>query len=372
MSVKRNFSITVGKTSLLLMLAFASYILWQLIGLTYSENMKNGVNILFSRLSMIVVPLLFVFPGRKVHDNRKVLLKSFAWSTALFILFRFIVAFIHSASFQNGQLVINTHPPVEYWMSYFYGPYLAGDQHPSYLAMFVILSTFISLESASEIHITKYWRMLWTVSACVLLASLYFLSSRSGFMVILILLPVFLFVKIWQRRKLVFTLLSLFLIILVVSSIVLTNERIKTNIEQIADGSFRGKLADDGRLLIWESAFKIAERNIIFGVGVGDVRDELLKEYKLQEEKDLINSRYNAHNQFIEVLLEGGVIGLLIFLALISIMVHETLVHRNLLLGLFVLEMIIFFLFETVLYRLAGVTFFTIFSFLLLNVNRSE
>lgn len=366
MAVNRNFHCTEDRISIWLVMAFIASFLWQLIGLTYSENLKNGANILFSRLSMLVFPLLFVFPGQKVTEKGKLLLNLFAGSTALYILSRFIFAFIQSVSVQNGQFIINTHPPEEYWMSYFYGSYFSGNQHPSYLVMYVILSVFIAFESALDQHLAKYKRLLWATSAFILLVSVYFLSSRAGFLVILLLMPLYFLVKIWQRRKLLFAIVSITLLVLVISSIILTNERIKTNLEQISDGSFNKKIADDGRLLIWKSSVNIIKKNVLFGVGIGDVRDKLMKEYELIGDKDLINSRYNAHNQFLEVSIEGGIIGLMIFLMIIGLMIYYAISKRNLMLGLFMFEMLIFFMFETVLYRLAGIIFFSIFSFLLL------
>jgi O-antigen ligase len=74
----------------------------------------------------------------------------------------------------------------------------------------------------------------------------------------------------------------------------------------------------------------------------------------------------NAHNQYLEVLLGTGLIGLLIFVSILSFIIYLVFLKRSLLFGLFILIIMMFFLFESILNRIAGVTFFSLFSFLLL------
>ncbi len=86
----------------------------------------------------------------------------------------------------------------------------------------------------------------------------------------------------------------------------------------------------------------------------------------------MAKERLNAHNQFLEVLLENGVIGLLIFIIIFAVMLYISFLEKNILYGIFTLMIIMFFMFETVLYRLAGVTFFSLFSFILLYVPHNK
>ena len=120
-----------------------------------------------------------------------------------------------------------------------------------------------------------------------------------------------------------------------------------------------------GVAIPWKSAFGVIGSNLILGVGTGDASEELKKEFKKRGYVDGYYDNLNAHNQFLEILLENGIVGILIFLSLISYMVYSAISERNLLLGLFIIMMVVFFTFETVLNRLAGITFFPVFAFLL-------
>ncbi|HKK41195.1 MAG TPA: O-antigen ligase family protein, partial [Bacteroidales bacterium] len=124
---------------------------------------------------------------------------------------------------------------------------------------------------------------------------------------------------------------------------------------------------DDPRIIIWKSAYNLFRENKILGVGIGDVRNELAREYLKIGEKKMAEERLNAHNQFLGVLLESGLVGLAVFLSIFIVMLLIAIRERNLLYLLFIVISVIFFSFESVLYRLAGVTFFSLFSFVLLH-----
>jgi O-antigen ligase len=79
----------------------------------------------------------------------------------------------------------------------------------------------------------------------------------------------------------------------------------------------------------------------------------------------MAKEQFNAHNQFLEVLLENGIIGLVLFISIFVSMFYIGISDKNLLYIMFILMIFMFLLFETVLNRLAGVTFFSFFSMLL-------
>lgn len=343
---------------------FAIFFFLQLISLLYSANLSKGLNIIFSRLSFLILPILFIYPGKKISENSRYLLKIFTIGTILFILYSLIYAVYRSVSFDDGVLNIDTHPDNMYWLSYFFGSDFSVNQHPSYTAIFVVFSLIIAIES---IFITKgISRLIWTSCTLLLIFSIYLLSSRSGFLISIITLPVYFAVKLLKNKR--YFIPSVFLILLMVggAGMIKTNQRMKFYMEQISGGTFLYENSGDSRILIWKSGLNIIRENLLFGVGVGDVRDELMKQYLSIGDEDLIKSHYNAHNQFIEIAIEGGLLNLLIFFILLGYLGFVAAKQRNLLLTLFILIIFISFLFETILYRLAGIMFFTSFTFLLL------
>jgi O-antigen ligase len=363
----RNYNLRSDRYSTWLFILFIIFYSMQFAGLIYSDDKRTGLNILLSRLSLFLFPFVLVIPGGRVQRNIKLLLKIFAGSTAIYILCCFVYAFYRSVHIQNGNFVYNQHPPEAYWMSYFYGSYLAINQHPSYLAMYVILSVFIAFESWFDEKQRMVEHVVWIITAVFLLISIYFLSSRSGILAIVLLVPVYFFFKLKRKGKGLILAVTMVLILFILFPVIRSNERVGIVLNSISNKTFKQNAEKDGRFIIWQSALSVIKNNPVFGVGIGDVKSEMLKEYQKAGDKELIDKNYNAHNQFLEILLENGIIGLVFFCAVLGCIMVIAFIERNLLYGLFIAMMIIFFMFETVLYRLSGVSFFALFSFLLLH-----
>ena len=343
---------------------FTVFFILQCVSLFYSKDFSKGLNIIFSRLSFLIFPLLFIFPGKKFFENSRALLKIFTIGTVLFIIYSLVYAVYRSVSFIGGELIINTHPENKYWLSYFFGSDFSVNQHPTYTALFVVFSLIIAID---ELFVTKgIKRLFWTGCTVLLLISIYLLSSRSGFLISIITLPIYFSSKLLKNNKIVIP--AVFMILLIAGGVgmIKTNERMKFYMEQISEGTFLHENSGDSRILIWKSGFNIIRENLLFGVGIGDVRDELMNQYENLGDEDLIISHYNAHNQFIEVAIEGGLINLLIFLILLGYIASVAVQERSLLLTLFLTMIVVSFLFETILYRLAGIMFVTSITFLLL------
>ncbi len=350
-----------------LFILFISYYIWQIAGLLYTTDIKLGLLNLFGRLSLVLFPFVLISPGEMIKKKAKILIKIFALSTFFFILFCFGYALYRSVSVQEGLWIFNPHPKDFPWMSYFYSSYLTITQHPSYIAMYALLSVFICFESWFDYSIKLTNRVYWLIIGSLLLISQYFLSSRAGILISLILVPFYLIITFNRLGKKRNGLLWILLTMIALLPVIVKNQRIDYIYDSVFHkrvGYYEGKL--DPRFLIWKSGLKIAKENLLFGVGIGDVRSELVQEYKRIGEENMAKERFNAHNQFLEVLLENGIIGLTLFISIFILMFYIALSDKNHLFELFILMIFIFFQFETVLYRFAGVSFFSLFSFLLI------
>ena len=358
--------IFIGNKAAILFSLCIFYYLWQAVGLIYTTDTKMGLSNLFGRLSLVLFPLVLIFPGAMIKNNIKTLIRIFVISTFLFMLFCFSYALYRSVNLQDGLWTFNSHPEESVWLNHFYSSELTVSQHPSYIAMYVLLSTFICFESYFDFSLKSKSRILWLILGFLLLMSQYFLSSRAGILINLILIPSYFIIKFRQlgRKKSVW--LWIILILIALAPLVVKNQRVDYLLGSVFNKQVDYERKKDPRFLIWESSLKIAQKNLLFGVGIGDVRTELAQEYERIGEVAMAKERLNAHNQFLEVLLENGIIGLLLFISIFVSMFYIAFSEKNLLYGLFILMIFMFFLFETALYRLAGVSFFALFSFLLI------
>lgn len=351
---------------LLLFAGFALYFLWYLGCLFFTDDVHNGILLVFRRLSFIIFPFVLLYPGDLIKKKVRFLLRVFSLSTLFYILFLFGLALVRSVYITNGAITFNPHPPEYDYANYFFGTYFVFLQHPTYLAMYVVFSMFIAFESFFDNQLKSFFRILWLLSGMLLLVSLYFLSSRAGIFSALLLIPLYLIIQFKKIKKWRVSVLIVIVAMPVIVFSFLNNDRIKYYLPKTNETSIVDKFMLDNRIPIWKSAIKIIKHNFVFGVGPGDASEELLKEYKNAGYTEMCYDNLNAHNQYLEVLLGTGLIGFLIFITILSLMVYILILKRNLLFGVYILIILIFFLFESVLNRIAGVTFFSLFTFLLL------
>jgi O-antigen ligase len=347
---------------------FLLFFIWYIAGLFYTTDVHNGILLVFRRLSFILFPLVLIKPGEMIKKKIMLLLRIFSLSTLIYVLFSFGFALFRSLYMKDGSFIFNPHPVDRDYDNYFFGTDFAFSQHPTYLAMYVMLSFFIAFDSFFANTIRRLYRYLWLCAGVTLLVSLYFISSRAGILSALILIPVYFIVQFRKIHKSWISVLVVMGALLLFILSFLHNERIKYYLPDTPASSVVEKLKLDNRVPIWKSAIKVIRHNLVIGVGAGDASAEIRKAYKDAGYTEMYYDNLNAHNQYLETFVADGLVGLIILLSIVAFMMYHAVSRRSLIPGLFTLIILIFFLFESILNRIAGVTFFSLFAFLLLNL----
>lgn len=361
-----------AKTRVLLFL-FLIMFFWSVIGLLYSENISEGIRNITLRLPLLLFPLVLISPEELIQEKIYKLLRLFTISTFLYVIVCFGVATYRSFSIIDGNWQYNPHPMQYPWLSYFYGTYFAIFQHPSYLSMYVLLSFFIALEYVFNPLLPIFKKFLWIIGCSILLLSLYLLSSRAALIAAAVSIPVYFMVKLTQgHKKQIWWAISI-LIIGGLFFILFSNPRLQLILESDTKEELISKTLKESRFGIWKAGLHIIQQSPVFGVGTGDIQNKLNEEYQITGDKDLLQVKaLNAHNQFIEIAAENGIIALLIFISILFLMTEIAISSKNTLYLMFIIIVLISFMFETMLNRLAGLSFFGIFSFLLLHLKQNS
>ena len=93
-------------------------------------------------------------------------------------------------------------------------------------------------------------------------------------------------------------------------------------------------LTHEPRALIWKYSYSaLNQNNIIFGDGFEGVQSQLLKKYKdikdLNKRNWFIEEQFNSHNQYLDILLSQGIIGLTLFLIFLYYTYKESLISNT-------------------------------------------
>ena len=116
------------------------------------------------------------------------------------------------------------------------------------------------------------------------------------------------------------------------------------------------------RIEAWKSGLEIFRDHPIVGVGTGDVDDAFTKKYNENNSKLLPVNQIRAHNTYLTTLLTFGVLGLIIFLAILFLYVKAQLQYGQILGFVFMVLMMVTFLFEDTLETQTGITLFSFFA----------
>lgn len=184
----------------------------------------------------------------------------------------------------------------------------------------VLLSLVISLFLYNILHLRlniffKSIMILFMVSASF---NLILIGGRIGYISFFMLLVFVIILK--YRKKALKPMLLLFLTIIMFFSFAYTfsntfNKRInlsKNTLNNLYDNNTDYNSSFGLRLGFWVYSKDVIKENFILGVGTGDYLDEVKK--IIPEEHSYLKSLSNSHNEFIKILLQFGIVGLIMYL----------------------------------------------------------
>ncbi len=126
------------------------------------------------------------------------------------------------------------------------------------------------------------------------------------------------------------------------------------------------------RFEFWKAATQIIKNNFWTGVGTGDVKNAFEKQYEEMKSPLTKEYRLRSHNQFLEIAVGFGIVGLLIFLfSLFYPFIYHKGIFNYLYLSFFFIALFSFFT-EDTLETQAGVTFYAFLSSFFLFVGSYE
>ena len=105
--------------------------------------------------------------------------------------------------------------------------------------------------------------------------------------------------------------------------------------------------------------------NPLIGTGTGDAETDLVQAYETNGFKLGVEERYNAHNQYLQILVETGWLGLIAFIAWLGWCLRLAFRTQNHLYLAFLLLWLVNISTESMLETQSGVVFFSFFNCLL-------
>ncbi len=320
---------------------FLAFILIHFLSPLWSGNVSLGLKEVEGKLSLLIFALIMLLGGQFPQGMKripKVYLLGSALSILVF-LFSLFGRYLFSDTFKYQYDVVG----LETLISDF--------SHPAYWTMNLVLSFFLFLMTLKNVNKRDFVLLLIYYSC---LGVFVFISgSRAGLISYSLCSLVFLFFygqEHWSKSK---TFVFLLLFVLLVGGLALNT----TKFLHIADHSEHVSIRAPRRIL-WSTAVEMAVERPLFGYGIGVSKEKFVKACAQSGIYNAEYRRLNVHNQYLEYVLESGILSLLSLLLALYFLYKATLKSNKNLVLLVYFILAFAMLFESMLLRIAGLSSF--------------
>jgi O-antigen ligase len=294
------------------------YFVWHLISLIWSENKVYGSHDLETKLSFLLVPTLIgaAQPGYRARFN-------------------FFIALTVGVILNGLWSIFNAFQAYEqdFLPSHFFYIELSQLVHVAYLTMMV---TFCILFLTHDLFYPRRTDpQPWALTTAMLMLALFtvMLDSRTAFFTMIIVCIAFFLVTASRKMKLKSYLggFLLFIALFAGGYLALSTVHnrmaelgnvVKTFNEETAHET-EGQEIDYGnagvRPVLWKNAVAVISRNPFIGVGCGDIKNELEKQYADQGFLTGVRFKLNPHNQYLHTAVTTGFVGLTLLLIMLIV-----------------------------------------------------
>ncbi|MBK7182044.1 MAG: O-antigen ligase family protein [Bacteroidetes bacterium] len=355
-AIKHNTALT------LMIVLYALY----LVGLIYSSNFKFAGEILETKFSFLILPLVYAAYTNETKLQLSNYLKSFIFGCITYAMLCFAYA---TYAFYKPVYTDLYGVLYDLGSNYFYYSYLSSLFHPSYASMYAVVVLFSSyyLYKKEFLKLNYFWISVIAMFSIYILL----LSSKAGWIGLIFIYTVFIIDLIRNSKyiiaiTIVGLLVGLFLFLNVYYAPLYAQRIPKA---EVIENAINEKDKDnkvvttstDGtgsRIFVWKASFEVIKENLILGVGTGDSRDKLMEKYLEKNMKTEYEFGLNSHNQFLNTTVSIGIIGLIVLMLCFWMPFYQGWKQKELLLMGFVVVVAMNLLFESMFERQSGVIFY--------------
>lgn len=281
------------------------FYLMHVVGLINTENMRFANMDLGMKATLGILPVFFILYKLKVNWN--LFVKVFIFGAFVSIVVNFFMS-----------LGVYLKSPHFYYIS---GERLSHLMHRGYWAVYMVVAYFFLLKQmiAAQSKMSFWMNLL---GAIVMAVFIEISGSKVGF-IILFFVTIWAAISLFKRfkNKWILPITSVVLVVGIAAVVILTPsiaKRLDSAIiavsQPIENYNMEVPESTEARVMVWHSSIDLIKENFWFGVGTGDIKDELIKRNFENGYSGVAEQTLNSHNQFFNSHIAIGVFGSLFLL----------------------------------------------------------
>jgi len=328
------------------------------IGTLYTHYRDEAFSEWERQLAILLFPFLFLLTSLDISKYKIQLLTGLSISCVLTIVYLYINAL--------RIIQLNHLPAGSLFSTAFINHNFSEpiDMHPTYFSMYIALSiaTLFYLLIRSQ---KKMDRVLYGIGLLILSAGIVQLSSRAVFISLLIIIniivPVFLLKGKQAVRFIAISVTASLLIIVTLTQNDAFKNRYVTELKgDLTQASINLNILEP-RAVRWGCAWELIRESPIIGYGSGSEVALLKEKYYAHKYYNSYINELNAHNQFLSFLIQTGILGLAVFLLLLSAAFRNAIRSKDVLYCSFLVIITSVSFSENILDANKGIFFFAFF-----------
>lgn len=357
--------IVLKSTESKLLFILSAFFIFTVIGILYSNNIKEALFRTQQKTALMFFPLIFstiVIDFNKLFEQIKKYFILGIFFSCIYCLINSVISFYQTkstASLSGNDLVKSL------------------DIYPYLLSLSCLISIIMLVNDFknSKLNTSTNYKPKLTLFLILFFSFIILLISNRQIIFLYLLNAMIYGFNIIKNKKIFYSFLIGIITILSISIVYIPalNQKTKDifdtkeNTIKLDQNASLGKSWNGIaiRKAIWQCSLDPIRENLLIGVGTGDAQDELQKAY--ENHQFYFASRYNtynAHNQYLQTLVASGVIGL-IFL-IISIVYPIIITKIDLYYTSIAICFLFIFLTESVLETNKGIVIFSFLNTLLI------
>ena len=284
-------------------LALLAYLGLYLVGLLWTDNMAGGMAMLNKQWKLTLMP---VFLTTVRYDWRRRYVAAFVAGMGVAVLLTYLAWFglLHYSDITPTHLTHGTFHVV-------YNPMLA-------LAIYLVLHEILWGGRG------RTARLGLAVLAALMILDMFITEGRTGQLVFFVLMALLL-IQGLRRHLLLAVLLCLVLLPISFVAAYRLSPMFQQRVDQVRSEIAAFEVNPDTsvglRLLFWRNSLEIIRAHPLFGVGTGDFQDAYAQVNRVRSPAMVATD--NPHNQYVLVLCQFGLPGLVLLLALFAVQVRQ-------------------------------------------------
>lgn len=302
-----------------------------LVSLWHNDFYALATKLFDTQLALVVVPVLLLFVKNKYYDfNKSVLAYVLGITvTGIIVVVYFYLSrynFIQNQMTFIPESLLNTKG-IDVDVLIFRDFITEKFKHRAGMGANLSLAVAGTIYLIKQFNIRKIAHLSGILIVSMFnLAVIYASGSRSGLLsaIIVIIIGLFYFFKS-HKYYLIGSLLLLAVAVVGVGKLKTTrksdNNNLVSKLFTTPNTITKSDIANiDPRIRIWHAAVQVIEEQPLLGVGYGQVKMRILDKYEHFQYQDLLNEKYNSHNQFLQFSIESGIwSGFLLILILLAL-----------------------------------------------------